>query len=403
MLNLSGAESLIATAIAPLQPKTKPVHDCLGQVLATSARSQLTQPQWPQVAMDGYALALNDGNNGPWPLQGPVAAAGDPTATLESGHALRVTTGSPLPNGANTVVIQENTEIQGTSLHLTEPAKLGANIRPAGQDFMQGEVVVRPGQRITAGAIATLHHAGVTEIEVYPLPRLGIIITGSELLRDGAPLTDGKTPDTNGPYLKAWAAQRNLSNELHVCDESPEALTALVSTLRRRVDVLVVCGGASVGPRDGSHAGLLDAGAECVFSKVAQKPGKPMALYRFGEQPALLLPGNPAAVFCAAEWHLQNLIQALQGLYAAPMTDLVIDGPCPQVGGRALLARAQAYWGTDGRLHAAILEGQLSHLLGNLPGCNALVRLDPGRKLKPGDSAPGKLLYGAEVLSHPYN
>ncbi len=397
MLTLDEAEQLIAANVKPLAPQTLEVAASLGLMLAAPARATLTQPQWPQVAMDGYALSLADNATGPWPLQDAIAAAGDATATLAPGAALRVTTGSPLPRGADTVVMQENTACDGRQVRLTEAAQSGANIRPAGQDFHQGDIVAHPGQCITAGSIATLLHAGVATLQVYPRPRLGIIITGSELTRDGAPLSDGKTPDTNGPFLRAWTQLRNLPCTLRHCGEDPAELADLVMALAPEVDIFVVCGGASVGPRDGSHAGLLGAGARCIFSKVAQKPGKPMALYQLGDKPVLLLPGNPAAVFCGAQWHLEHIVRATQGLQAPHPISLRIQGSCPRVGTRTLLLRAQVTQACDGRLDAHILEGQLSHLLGNLPQCDALLRLDPGQSAAPGSVLPGVLLRGAQI------
>lgn len=394
MISLDQAEAQIAQSIEPLPPRSVAVDDSLGLTLAATVQARLTQPQWPQVAMDGYAVHLAEDANGPWQLQDSIAAAGQPTATLLPGHALRVTTGAPLPAGANTVIIQENTHTEGGQLWATQSICSGSHIRPAGEDFCHGDSLLEAGRRITPGILAALHHAGVHTVEAIPRPRMACLITGSELLRDNAPAADGKTPDTNGPYLQAWAQLRNLPCTVHHCDETPEALQALVTHHLPKVDLLVVCGGASVGPRDGSHAALQAAGGRCVFSKVAQKPGKPMALYLVDGKPVLLLPGNPAAVFCGAEWHLQHLLCRLQGLPNPPELDMAIQGPLPRVGSRTLLLRAHAAIKPDGRVHATILEGQLSHLLGNLPDCNALVRLDPGVSCPPNRTLPGTVLHG---------
>lgn len=398
MLTLDEADAQIAQTVTPLAPRLIAATDSLGLTLAKPVLAQLRQPQWPQVAMDGYAVHLDESENGPWPLQEDIAAAGQPRATLRVRHALRVTTGAPLPDGANTVIIQENTLVEANQVWATQSIRCGSNIRPAGQDFSVGDQIAGADHTITPGTLAALHHAGVTQVTVTPRPRLAAVITGSELLRDGAPIADGKTPDTNGPYLQAWARLRNLPCSTHHCDETPTALTALITELLPKVDALVICGGASVGPRDGSHAALQAARGRCVFSTVAQKPGKPMALYQVDGKPVLLLPGNPAAVFCAAERHLQNLLNRLQGLPLQAELDMAVQGPLPRVGARTLLLRAHATIKPDGRVHASILDGQLSHLLSNLPACNALVRLDPGVSCPPNRTLPGMVLHGAALL-----
>lgn len=392
MISLAEAEALIAQSITPLQARTEALDASLGLTLAANPLAKLTQPQWPQVAMDGYAINLQNNAAGPWPLPQQLAATGEATRTLLEGHAVQVTTGAPLPTGADTVVIQENTTRINDEIHLTEPARQGANIRPRGQDFEHGDAVGRVGQVISPGAIAALQHAGIKELRVVPRPRLGIVITGSELIRSSQSPADGQTPDTNGPFLRSWAQQHQLHCDLRHCNEDPSALQALVTTLSEHSDLIIVCGGASVGPRDGSHAGLIAAGARRVFSKVAQKPGKPMALYLLGDKPVLLLPGNPAAVFCGSHWHLQQVVHRLQGGNAVPKTRFHINGALPRVGGRTLLLRAHAHIDAQGQLQATVLDGQLSHLLGNLMRCNAILQLDPGSDTRNDEYLQGILL-----------
>ncbi|MEN8718775.1 MAG: molybdopterin molybdotransferase MoeA [Oceanococcaceae bacterium] len=382
MITLAQAEARLAESVTPLPARPVPVEDALHQVLSEDACAVLTQPQWPQVAMDGYAVALGATETRmptetTWPEQEAMAAAGEAQAQLHPNHALRVTTGAALPAGADTVVIQENVQRERGTLRLTEELRRGVNIRPAGQDFAAGQMLVRAGTCLHAGHIALLRHAGVRMLPARPPPRVAIIVTGSELLAPTDSHRDGMTPDSNGPFLAAWCQQRHLPSTRDRCDESPDNLVALLRTRLPDADVVVITGGASVGPRDGSHAALQQIGARCVFRSVAQKPGKPMALYSANGIPVLLLPGNPAAVFCGAHWHLQTLIARLQGVPVTPETVFTLSAPQPQRGKRSLLLRAQVTLSADGTLRTAVLPGQLSHLLGNLGACNALLRQDP--------------------------
>lgn len=392
MLSLQEAEALISVAGKPLPAEERSLASALGCVLAADVQARLTQPQWPQVAMDGYAVALDAGKPNAWPIQKGIAPAGTPRQTLESGKALRVTTGSPLPENADTVVMQEDTREVDGCIELTDTVSKGANIRPSGQDFGNGDVIAHKGQRVGSGLIATLRHAGVHAVSVHPKPRLAVIVTGSELIADTRAATDAMTPDTNGPFLQAWASEHGFSCSLHHCDESPQTLADLIGTLKGTFDALVICGGASVGPRDGSHAGLASAGANCVFSKVAQKPGKPMALYALESTPVLLLPGNPAAVFCGTWWHLHRIMQGLEGLQTKAKLSFILANDPPRVGGRSLLVRAQVSLDNHGRAVAKVLPGQLSHLLGNLGNCNAILQLDPGVEATAGSPVSGMLL-----------
>lgn len=389
LLSLKDAEVQRDHACPPLPLEERDLGDALGCVLAADIHAQLTQPQWPQVAMDGYAILLGSSQSKIWPLQHGIAPAGAPTQTLEPGHALRVTTGSPMPHGADTVVMQEDTRETDGRIELLAAVAQDANIRPAGQDFCRGDVIAKAGAQIHAGLLASLRHAGVHTVCVRPKPRLAVIITGSELIHDAQAPSDGMTPDTNGPFVKAWAAEQGYPCSVHHCDEAPASLTQLITTLKGTFDALIVCGGASVSPRDGSHAGLLGADARCVFTKVAQKPGKPMALYTLGPIPALLLPGNPAAVFCGTWWHLHPLLQGLQGQSPNRKTSFVLTNNAPRIGGRSSLLRAHASVDAQGQLQATLLPGQLSHLLGNLGECNALLQFDPGTAIAAGETVKG--------------
>lgn len=287
-----------------------------GRVLAEDLLSTAPLPAFDYSAMDGYAVRSGDlPGAGPWELAiAGECRAGQTPALLPPRAGLRIFTGAPLPIGADSVVIQENTERTGERVCIRVPAVAGANVRFAGEDLPVGARALARGCRLTAfdiGLIAALDRGAV---RVGRRPRLVVSCSGDELREPGSAPRPGSIPESNGAVLTALAASAGAHAELgpRLPDDAKRA-TAIVGELLKGPSVLVTVGGVSVGDHDVVRSALEAAGAELEFWKVALKPGKPFAFGRAGSTLILALPGNPVSAQLTFALFGMPLIRSLQG------------------------------------------------------------------------------------------
>jgi molybdopterin molybdotransferase len=250
-------------------------------------------------------------------LQGESAAGHGFDGALKSGSAIRIFTGAPVPDGADTVIIQENTErLEDGSVRITETAEAGRNIRAAGIDFEKGKTGIEAGRRLDAGAItfaAAMNHA---TLPVLRLPKVAILATGDELRLPGETLGPGQIIASNTFGVGALARGAGAQViDLGIAEDRMEALDmALDSAIAQDADVLVTIGGASVGDHDLVQKALTARGMALDFWKIAMRPGKPLMSGHLGSMRVLGLPGNPASSLVCAHLFLEPLIARLAGL-----------------------------------------------------------------------------------------
>lgn len=351
-------------ALAPaLATEMAPLSEAAGRWSAAPIAAARTQPEQPLSAMDGYAIRFAD-LPGPWDIIGE-SAAGRPFAGAVAAHrAVRIFTGAALPDGADTVLVQEEARRDGKRLYLDGEGPLfeGRNVRAEGLDFRAGELLVAPGERLTPARIALAAVAGHAALPVRRRIRVAIAATGDELRTPGAPLAPGQLPESNGAMLAAMLATLPVEIEdLGILPDRRDALEAAFS--RVAADILVTTGGASVGDHDLVRPALLAAGAELDFWKVAIRPGKPMMAGRIGEAVVLGLPGNPVSAFVTARIFLLPLVAHLSGAadpLPASRTARLAE-PLPANGPRADYMRA-AHRG-DGVVAAAIQDSSMLRTL----------------------------------------
>lgn len=287
----SYAEPIVAIESVPLRQ----AH---GRTLAEEVVARLAMPPFDQSAMDGYALSLGGGmlpRGARLPLEGRVAA-GDPAGALSAGAAARIFTGAPLPAFADAVVMQEHAWRDGDGLVLNRMSRPGDNIRRRGEDIAEGDVLLRPGERLDARHVALLAAQGRASVDVRRRPRVGVISTGNELRQPGADLAEASIYDSNRPMVMALAEQAFLD----VVDggwvrDDPVTMATVLAALAARCDLVVTTGGASVGEEDHSAAAMAAAGASFETLRIALKPGKPAVVGRLGPCAYLGLPGNPVS------------------------------------------------------------------------------------------------------------
>jgi molybdopterin molybdotransferase len=291
--------------------------------------------------MDGYAIRFAD-LPGPWRVIGESRAAAGFDGRVEGGQATRIFTGAPVPDGADTILVQEEATRDDDRLMLAGegPPHKGSSIRARGGDFGQGAVLVVAGDHLTPGRIAAAAMGGHGALDVHRRPRVTLISTGDELVPPGEPALGVMLPASNGAMLQAL-----IGGRAHVHDAGlvPDRLDALVAAFREAdADIIVTTGGASVGDHDLVRPALAEAGAELDFWRIAMRPGKPLLAGRLGDAIVLGLPGNPVSAFVTAQLFLLPLIAHLGGASAPiPRTEpAILDAALPAVGNRDDYVRA---------------------------------------------------------------
>lgn len=300
-------ERLEARVTAVVAQEMVPLSDIRGRILAVDAVARRANPPAPNAAVDGYGFAggaLDELVT--LPLAAGRSAAGEPyVGTLPEGHALRILTGAILPEGLETVVLQEDVELTEGKVQFHGPLKQGANTRRAGEDFTIGDVVLQQGRKLRPQDAALLAAAGLSEVQVYKRLRVGVFSNGDEVVAPGCvppeAMGAGKIYDSNRPMLLSLLSDWGFEavDLGHVAD-SRDALRARLTSAAAQVDAVLTSGGVSTGDEDHVSA-LLRAEGQIDSWRIAIKPGRPLALglWDAGENqvPVFGLPGNPVAAF----------------------------------------------------------------------------------------------------------
>ena len=288
----------------------------LGRVLAEDLIARDPIPPFDTSAMDGYALRANElSGSGPWtlPVEGE-SQTGHVPPSLRRGAATRIFTGAVVPEGADTVEMQENVERQGDNATFTKPSRIGNNIRKRGEDLAVGQAVLSAGARLgpyQIGLAASLDRPNLT---VSRPPRVTIVCTGDELRNPGEPARPGSIPESNGVALASLAIQAGADAILApLTGDDLDATAASLEAALRTSDLLVTVGGVSVGDHDVVRPALEAIGVELDFWKVKIKPGKPLAFGRHGARRVLGLPGNPVSAQLTFALFGLPLLRAMQG------------------------------------------------------------------------------------------
>jgi molybdopterin molybdotransferase len=331
----------------PTEPERLELSACAGRTLAADVSALRDQPPFPASAMDGYAIRAADVAAIPATLQviGTSAAGNRFAGVVGPGQAVRIFTGAPLPDGADTVVIQENTRAATGRVTVTEACAPHRHIRAAGLDFKAGEVLLTGGTRLDSRHIALAAAMGHGTLPVRRRPRIAVLATGDELVRAGEAagpdqITASSLPATALMVEKAGGEAIDLGIARDTLDSLDERIQA---ALDARADILVTLGGASVGEHDLVQTALARRGMDLGFWRVALRPGKPLMHGRLGTTLLLGLPGNPVSSLVCAILFLVPAIRALTGDPGAgddPTEAAVLGSDLPANGDRQDYMRA---------------------------------------------------------------
>jgi len=393
LLPVADALARVLADIAPPAEEIVPITEAAGRVLAQDLAARLTQPPFDASAMDGYAVH-GDGAaliGSQWRVVGESAAGRGYTGEVGLGQAVRIFTGAPVPKGCGTVVIQEDVSRAGDLVTAIDGTALGANIRRAGDDFAQGQVLLKRGRRLEAHTVTLAAAMGYGAVPVARQPVVAILATGDELVPPGTLPGPDQIVSSNPVGLAALVAEAGgVPRLLGIAPDRIEAIKAGIAEARD-ADVLVTIGGASVGDHDLVGAALTEQGLDLAFWKIALRPGKPLMFGRLGAQRVLGLPGNPVSALITARVFLMPLIRALLGAptEARALETAILTLPLEANGPRLHLMRARLGRDAAGALSVTPMPSQDSSLLAALVEADALIRREPGAaKANVGDAVP---------------
>ena len=376
----------------PLPAEPVALKAALGRVLASPVRAVRDQPPFAASAMDGYAVVAADLASTPVSLKviGVSAAGHGFAGRVRSGETVRIFTGAPMPQGADAVVIQEDTAVQAKPhVSVLQPVKAGQNVRVRGLDFVKGDILLPKGIILQARDIGLAAAANRPELRVHRRPTVAVLTTGDELVEPGGEPRADQIVSSNSTAIAGLAsifgaAVRNFGIV-------PDRLKATERAIARagEADIVVTTGGASVGDHDFIQQALKNSGVRINFWRIAMRPGKPFMYGRKGRQHVLGLPGNPVSALVCARLFLKPLIDALLGLQ--PGDDLVmarLGSPMRANDGRQDYVRATLLEHPDGSRVATPFARQDSSMQRTFREAHCLIMRPPQAP----DAAAGDLV-----------
>ncbi|MFN0214482.1 MAG: gephyrin-like molybdotransferase Glp [Saprospiraceae bacterium] len=316
MIPVSEAKRLIDENTGVLSAVTIPLLESLGMTLAAPVISPVDMPPFDQSAMDGYAFLFNDlGAEKSFRVIGEVPAGAEASVKPGPGEAMRIFTGAPVPEGSDTVVMQEKVRVSEGHIWIEDILlKKGGNVRPRGSQTKQGETALNAGITLSPAGIGLLAGLGITHVEVLAKPKICLIITGTELAPPGEQLIGGQVYESNSYTLIAALQDLNIQPALVFRSADDEnQISAHISAGLDHCDLIIVTGGISVGDYDLVRKSMENCQVETIFYKVKQKPGKPLFFGKRGEKLLFGLPGNPSAVLTCFYEYIAPAIGKMTG------------------------------------------------------------------------------------------
>jgi molybdopterin molybdotransferase len=373
MISVSEAKSIIAQSVSSLHQITVPLDQAIGYTLAQDVYAQVDVPFYPQSSMDGYAFRHESLIQGlSLKVIGKIQAGSDAQLTLNIGEAVRIFTGAPVPESADTVVMQEKVILDGEYIFLESSIEKGLNVRLQGSEIKKGSLGLSAGHVITPSGIGFLASIGLQEVNVIAKPRVSIIVTGNELQEIGQPLSYGQVYESNSHTVVAALTQMGISDiQLYRVKDNLKDLVKDLDTALNTSDLVLLTGGISVGEYDYVSEATKICGITQVFHKIKQKPGKPIFFGMKGEKVIFGLPGNPASVLTCYYQYVTLALDKLSGTNLTPLQlEATINLSYTKPAGLTHFLKGSF----DGK-SVIPLEGQESYKLNSFARANCLIEI----------------------------
>ena len=376
MISVSDALSRIQAHRPRLERESVRIENALGRRLSEPIKARRTHPPAAMSAMDGYAVRLDDvrTSNASLRLIGEAPAGRPFQGKVESGEAVRIFTGSVIPDGADTVIVQENVRREGDAVLSLQAYDASQHIRAAGLDFKTDDILIKAGTRLGAEHLSIAAASNNASVMVGAKLRVGLLANGDELRPPGSDLGPGEIINSNpcglSPLVEKWGGE---AVNLGIAGDSVEAIETIIQNAHD-IDVFVPIGGASVGDHDHMRTAFENKGFEPVFEKIAVRPGKPTWFSRSQDSLVLGLPGNPASAMVCAHLFLSQL---LGHDWSSALVSGKLIKDIPANGPREHFMRARLEVLDKAELEVDPTINQDSSLLRPFLTCNALIRREP--------------------------
>ncbi|MCC8945661.1 molybdopterin molybdotransferase MoeA [Bradyrhizobium sp. Arg62] len=393
MMSVDEAVAIIAARVKPVgETEAVALVDADGRILAGDIVAPLALPPFKNSAVDGYAVSGADlpaSGERAFPVAGRVQA-GASAQPAQAGQAVRIFTGAPMPDGTDTVFMQEDVRIDESGrVILPSGLKVGANVRPSGEDIPRGHVALAAGRRLRPQDIAVAAAFGLTTLDVVRRLRVGVFSTGDELAAPGSARTEAQLFDSNRFMLMAMLRRLGCEvGDLGILRDERAELAAALKQVARRYDLILTTGGVSTGEEDHVRAGIEQAGS-LVLWRMAIKPGRPVAMGIIDGTPLIGLPGNPVASFVTFVHVVRPAVLALSGAVPSPLLSMPVRAAFSykKKSGRREYVRVSLRRATDGTLEANKFPREGAGLLSSLIETDGLVELGESVvRVEPGDA-----------------
>lgn len=407
-VSIEEARETVLGAILPLGSERIPLREGLGRVLQEPLRAERPIPPLDNSAMDGFAIRAEDAARIPAALKvvEEIPAGARSTRTLGAGEAARILTGAPIPDGADAVVMQEETERDGETLRVLEAVRSGDHIRRAGADVEPGQLIAAPGTVLRPALIGMCAALGRASVRVVSRPRVAVLATGDEVVEperladDGG---DGKIASSNSYGLQAAVLEAGCDPiYLGIAPDRPEVLAEYMEQALH-CDAVISTGGVSVGDHDHVKQVLADLGGTMQLWRVRMKPGAPLAFVTVGNTPVFGLPGNPVSTLVSFEQFVRPALLRMQRHTNVfrPVTRAVLADDYRKVAGRTHFVRVSLR-DEGGRQVAAVTGDQSSGVLLSMVEATALAVIPAEMtELKAGTEVPVQLLLRDDLQAEP--
>lgn len=382
---------LLSFAAAPTITEDVPLLKAHGRVLAKGVTSPMDVPAFANSGMDGYAIRPADPSASP--LQLTVTqriVAGGYGTELSPGQAARIFTGAPVPPGTYAVVPQEVVEVDGDRITIAQTVSAGDHIRAQGEDISAGTEIIAPGKKLKPADLALAASVGVTHVATYKPLTVAILLTGDELVEPGNPLGPGQIYNSNRYWLQSLLTEIGCNVlDPGIVRDTPEETRAALRDASQKADVIITCGGVSVGEEDHVRAAVASMGRIDLW-QIAMKPGKPLAYGKANDADFIGLPGNPVSAFVTFVLMGLPFLQVRMGLPAPSPTleMLTADFDWPKPDRRREFIRVRQKTDAQGHVSLDRWPNQGSGVMSSVAWADGLVDIAPGQTIARGDAVP---------------
>ena len=374
MISVDEALQLVLKNTEQFKTTRLKIEEAHQAVLAEDIKSPIDSPPFSQSSMDGYAIRFDDVKpNAVFHVEGKNMAGRDTGLKLNKGCAIRIFTGAMLPDGADTIVIQENVQVKDDTITIIDPSlvKKNAFVRNKGQQIKKNKLALAKGHVLNAGSIGYLTSLGVSKVRTFAMPRISILTTGDELQIPGKNLRPAQIYESNSYTLHALLKEMHFEvHDIVRLNDDPEKLLLSFKKAIRQNDVIIITGGVSVGDYDFVEHTLERLEVKKIFHSIAQKPGKPMYFGSFKDKLIFALPGNPASVMVCFYEYIYPALRKMTGHqnFPLPAEEKICFNDYSKKPGLTHFLKGIANGG-----QVEILEGQESFLLASFAMANCLV------------------------------